>query len=99
MFRNDSLGYAAANTGYFFYFKQGVLQNQDFNLAERIPNRTVNINVDGVNNEDRWLFQLDNTGTVTKEWQYVQSVYAAAAEQLAPDQRSRLTYILQLRRV
>jgi len=88
LFRNDSLGYAAANTGYFFYFKQGVLQNQDFNLAERIPNRTVNINVDGVNNEDRWLFQLDNTGTVTKEWQYVQSVYAAAAEQLAPDQRS-----------
>ena len=88
LFRNDSLGYAAANTGYFFYFKQGVLQNQDFNLAERIPNRTVNINVDGVNNEDRWLFQLDNTGTITKEWQYVQSVYAAAAEQLAPDQRS-----------
>ena len=88
LFRNDSLGYAAANTGYFFYFKQGVLQNQDFNLAERIPNRTVNINVDGVNNEDRWLFQLDNTGTVTKQWQYVQSVYAAAAEQLAPDQRS-----------
>jgi len=88
LFRNDSLGYAAANTGYFFYFKQGVLQNQDFNLAERIPNRTVNINIEGVNNEDRWLFQLDNTGTVTKQWQYVQSVYAAAAEQLAPDQRS-----------
>ena len=87
LFRNDQLGFAAANTGYFFYFKQGVLQNQDFNLAERIPNRTVNINIEGVNNEDRWLFQLDNTGTVASEWEYVESVYAAAVEQLAPDQR------------
>ena len=87
LFRNDQLGFAAANTGYFFYFKQGILQNQDFNLAERIPNRTVNINIEGVNNEDRWLFQLDNTGTVASEWEYVESVYAAAVEQLAPDQR------------
>jgi hypothetical protein len=87
LFRNDQLGFAAANTGYFFYFKQGVLQNQDFNLAERIPNRTVNINIEGINNQDRWLFQLDNTGTVSSEWQYVESVYAAAVEQLAPDQR------------
>ena len=87
LFRNDALGFASANTGYFFYFKQGVLQNQDFNLAERIPNRTVDINIEGVNNEDRWLFQLDNVGNVSAEWKYVESVYAAAQEQLAPDQR------------
>ena len=87
LFRNDQLGFASANTGYFFYFKQGVLQNQDFNLAERIPNRTVNINIEGVNNQDRWLFQLDNTGAVANQWTYVESVYAAAAEQLVPDQR------------
>ena len=87
LFRNDQLGFSSANTGFFFYFKQGVLQNQDFNLAELIPNRTVNINIEGINNTDRWLFQLDNTGTIASEWTYVQSVYAAAQEQLAPDQR------------
>ena len=87
LFRNDQLGFDSANTGFFFYFKQGVLQNQDFNLAERIPNRTVNINIEGVNNTDRWLFQLDNVGTIASEWRYVESVYAAAQEQLAPDQR------------
>jgi len=87
LFRNDALGFASNNTGYFFYFKQGVLQNQDFNLAERIPNRTVDINIEGVNNEDRWLFQLDDVGNVSAEWRYVESVYAAAQEQLAPDQR------------
>ena len=82
LFRNDQLGFNSNNTGYFFLFKQGVLQNQDFNLAERIANRTVNINVEGVNNQDRWLFQLDNVGTIAREWAFVENVYAAAAEQL-----------------
>jgi hypothetical protein len=87
LFRNDELGFASANTGYFFLFKQGVLQNQDFNLPERIANREVNINIEGVNNTDHWLYQLDNVGNVASEWTYVQSVYGAAVEQLTPDVR------------
>jgi len=55
LYRNDQLGFQSANNGYFFMFKQGSLQSQDFNLAERISNRVVNINVEGVNNTDRWL--------------------------------------------
>ena len=81
LYRNDQLGFNSANTGYFFLFKQGTLQNQDFNLAERITNRTVDINIEGVNNEDRWLFQLDNVGNVSREWGFVDNVYSAAAEQ------------------
>jgi hypothetical protein len=81
LFRDDQLGFASADTGYFFLFKQGNLQNQDFNLAERIANRTVDINIEGVNNTDRWLFQLDDVGTVAREWQYVQNIYTAAAQQ------------------
>ena len=69
--------------GFFFFFKQGTLQNQDFNLAERIANRTVNINIDGVNNEDRWLFQLDNVGSISREWNFTENIYSAAAEQTA----------------
>jgi hypothetical protein len=80
LYRNDQLGFQSANTGYFFLFKQGVLQNQDFNLAERIANRTVDINIEGVNNMDRWLFQLDNVGNINREWQYVENVYTAAAQ-------------------
>jgi hypothetical protein len=81
LFRNDQLGFASANTGFFFMFKQGVLQNQDFNLPERIANRAVPINIEGINNTDRWLYQLDNVGTVTREWEFVESVYTAAVEQ------------------
>jgi hypothetical protein len=88
LYRNDELGFASANTGYFFLFKQGVLQNQDFNLPERISNRTVDINIEGVNNNDRWLYQLDNVGNVSLEWTYVENVYSAAVEQLSPELRS-----------
>jgi hypothetical protein len=83
LYRNDKLGYQSANNGFFFFFKQGTLQNQDFNLAERIANRTVNINIDGVNNEDRWLFQLDNVGSISREWAFTDNIYSAAAEQTA----------------
>ena len=88
LFRNDQLGFASANTGFFFSFKQGVLQNQDFNLAERISNRSVDINIEGINNEDVWLFQLDNLGNISQEWGLVPNVYGAAIEQLAPGTRT-----------
>ena len=87
LFRNDQQGYLSDNTGFFFLFKQGVLQNQDFNLPERIENRAVAINIEGINNTDIWLYQLDNLGNVAGFWERVQSVYAAAVEQLAPGTR------------
>jgi hypothetical protein len=87
MFRNDQQGFLSANTGFFFLFKQGVLQNQDFNLAERITNRAVAINIEGINNTDVWLYQLDNLGNISTFWEQVQSVYAAV-EQLAPGTRN-----------
>jgi len=83
LFRNDQLGFASANTGFFFLFKQGILQNQDFNLTERITNRAVDINIEGINNSDVWLYQLDNVGNISSYWQTVQNIYAAAVEQLA----------------
>jgi len=88
LFRNDQLGFASANTGYFFLFKQGVLQSQDFNLPERISNRAVDINIEGVNNEDVWLYQLDNIGNIASEWTLVPNVYGAAVEQLTPGTRT-----------
>jgi hypothetical protein len=87
LYRNDQLGFGSDNTGFFFLFKQGVLQNQDFNLAEALPNRTVNINIEGCNQEDHWLYKLDNLGSIADEWIYQENTYAAAVEQLSPNQR------------
>lgn len=88
LYRNDRLGFGSDNTGFFFLFKQGTLQNQDFNLIEALPNRTVNINVEGVNNEDVWLYKLDDLGSIASEWIFQTNLYAGAVEQLAPNQRN-----------
>ena len=88
MYRNSGLGYGSPDTGFFFLFKQGVLQNQDFNLAEAIANRTVNINIEGCNEEDHWLYKLDDVGSIASEWTFVDNIFAGAVEQLAPDQRT-----------
>jgi len=87
LYRNDQLGFGSDNTGFFFLFKQGVLQNQDFNLAEALPNRTVNINIEGCNEEDHWLYKLDNVGSIESEWLFRESIYAGAVEQLEPEAR------------
>ena len=87
LYRNDRQGYASPDTGFFFYFKQGSLQNLDFSLGERINNRVVNVNIEGINNNDVWLYQLDQSGNVDQEWTKVDNIYAGATEQLTPDQR------------
>lgn len=81
LYRNDKLGYGSPNTGFFFYFKQGSLQNFDFNLAQQIANQVVDIDIQGINNTDTWLYQLstDNTTTVSQTlWKQVENVYADA---------------------
>ena len=81
LYRNDKLGYGSPNTGYFFYFKQGSLQSYDFNLEQQIANQVVDIDIQGINNTDTWLYQLnaDNTAAVSRLlWKQVENVYADA---------------------
>lgn len=77
VYRNDRLGFGSAETGFFFYFKQGSLQNYDFTLQQQISNQNIPIDVQGVNNSDTWLFQLNEDGTRTL-WKQVENVYADA---------------------
>jgi hypothetical protein len=88
MYRNDRLGFGSANTGYFFYFKQGVLSNFDFSLQEQIANQTVDINVQGVNNEDTWLYQLNDNNNSRVLWRKVDNIYANAYLQTESSKRN-----------
>jgi len=78
LYRNDRLGFASPNTGYFFYFKQGVLNNFDFVLEQQIANQTVDIDIQGINNEDTWLYQLNDNNNNRIVWEKVDNVYADA---------------------
>ena len=74
LYRNDNLGNASANTGFFLYFKQGELQSIDFNFAESIPNRVHSINTNNINNTDVWLYSLDTNGQPSVAWAPVPAV-------------------------
>ena len=78
LYRNDKLGFGSPETGFFFYFKQGTLQNYDFTLQQRISNQNIAIsNIQGVNNTDTWLYQFNTDGTRI-EWKKVANIYADA---------------------
>lgn len=78
--RNDRLGFGSPETGFFFYFKQGSLQSVDFNIQQQVANQTVDIDVEGINNEDTWLYQLEDDGERTL-WTQVENIFADAFAQ------------------
>lgn len=75
LYRNDKLGFGSTNTGFFFYFKQGTLVNSDFVFSEKIENNLQDINIQGINNTDTWLYQLDSNGNIINRWTQVDNVY------------------------
>lgn len=78
LYRNDKLGYGSPSTGFFMYFKQGTLQTQQFNLVQQVSNQVVDIDVQGINNEDTWLYSLNTTTGALTPWKQVESVYASS---------------------
>lgn len=74
LYRNNNLGNSSENTGWFVYFKQGDIGQLDFTLSDSLPNRTVSVNVDNVNNADVWVFKLDSNGDPTEKWTQVPNV-------------------------
>jgi hypothetical protein len=76
-YRQDGKGASSSNTGFFMYFKQGTLETVEFNLNNALSNRIINVDKNGINNDDVWLFTLDNNGNVSNEWTKVPAVTGA----------------------
>lgn len=74
LYRNDRLGFASPDTGFFLLFKQGVLQTSDVLIKDRIPNRILDIDVTGVNNTDVWVFEANADNEYVTQWQWVDNL-------------------------
>lgn len=70
LYRDDRLGFSSRNNGFFFFFKQGDLQTTDVVVSERIENRIIDINIDGINNSDVWVFDVNERGGLGDQWVY-----------------------------
>lgn len=74
LYKNDNLGNSSNNTGFFFYFKQGNLASFDFSITDVVPNKIVNVDINGINNGDGWLYSLDSNGNLQTLWTAVPAV-------------------------
>lgn len=74
LYKNDGRGNESVNTGFFVYFKQGTIQQADFTIDESVENRTVNINVENIDNNDVWLYKLNSLGNVDQQWTKIPAV-------------------------
>jgi hypothetical protein len=68
IYRNDSLGFSSANTGFFLYFKQGNLINVDTNFEFPVPNRIFPIDIVNINQTDVFVQETDQDGNVINKW-------------------------------
>ena len=68
IYRNDSLGVGSANTGFFLYFKQGNLTNVDTNFEFPVPNRLFPVDIQNINQDDVYVQETDQNGTVIAKW-------------------------------
>jgi len=71
LYRTDGNGNGSNSTGFFLFFKQGELNNFDFSIESRTPNKIVEIDVNDINNNDVWLWRLDQQNLTDSEWQQV----------------------------
>jgi len=74
LYRNDSRGFGSNNTGYFLHFRQGALNSQDFTITNTAPNTVVSITENNINNDDVFLYKLDQNGIIDQRWQKVPAI-------------------------
>ena len=74
IYKNDSKGFQSNNTGYFIHFRQGTINTQDFSVKNTAPNTVVSITENNINNDDVFLFKLDQNGIIESRWTKVPAI-------------------------
>ena len=73
-YRSDGSGDSSNNTGFFFLFKQGKMQQQNFSVDAAITNYIKSLNISNINDTDVWLYKLDQFGQLSEQWTAVPSL-------------------------
>lgn len=68
IYRNDQLGLASANTGFFVMFKQGKLESKDLDFTIPLQSRTEDIFAENINETDVYVQQINTAGAVVDKW-------------------------------
>jgi hypothetical protein len=91
-YRADGSGDSSNNTGFFFLFKQGQMQNQEFAVDTAITNYIKSFETSNINNSDVWLYKLDQFGQLSESWTKVPSLSGNNAIYNSLSKAERNTY-------
>jgi len=91
-YRSDGSGDSSNNTGFFFLFKQGTMQNQEFTVDTAITNYVKSFETSNINNTDVWLYKLDQFGQLAESWTKVPSLSGNNAIYNSLSKAERNTY-------
>ena len=74
LYSSDGVGDSSDYTGFMMFTKQGSLSKIDYSFASSIPNRTLDINLNDINETDIWLQRVDTAGAILERWEKVETV-------------------------
>jgi len=92
VYRTDGSGDSSNNTGFFFLFKQGTLESQEFAVETSVTNYVKNIETADINDSDVWLYKLDQFGQLAEAWTKVPSLSGNNAIYNSLSKSERNTY-------
>jgi hypothetical protein len=73
LYRDDGRGAASPSSGFFTHFRQGTLNTGTFSISNPSTNEIIDIDSDGINNTDVWLYKLNSRGVESEFWAKVPS--------------------------
>ena len=91
-YRSDGSGDSSNNTGFFFLFKQGSMQNEDFTINESVTNFVQSIDTPNINDSDVFLYKLDQFGQLLQRWTKIPSLSGNNAIYNSLSESERNTY-------
>ena len=91
-YRSDGSGDSSNNTGFFFLFKQGSMQQINFAVETAVTNYIKSLSASNVNDTDVWLYRLDQFGQLIEEWTKVPSLSGNNAIYNSLSKAERNTY-------
>ena len=74
VYRNNGAGDSSPNTGFFCLFKQGTLASEQFTISQPTTNFVKAIATNNINNDDVWLYKLDDYSQLQSLWTQIPSL-------------------------
>lgn len=76
LYADDGLGDSSDLTGFMLFTKQGNLIKTTTTLTAQVPNQSITVNVNNLNQTDVWVQQLDINGRIVSSWAQVETANA-----------------------